>query len=249
MLSILTLNINYQVDKHGPWEIRKTLIEEVIARSNPDIIALQAVARPPRSEEEPDQALQLMALMPDYRYVFFQPAEESLDGSAKGSAVMSRLPMSKRDSLALSLRPGLQDTDQRRVLHACFELPVGTFHLFNAHFSWVGEQASDNLDEALPYIETGDEPALLVGDFNIPAGEPLLARLRQAGWTDAWTALHPGEEGLTFEAGSLSIRIDYAWLNPALAPHLDSIEIIANEALDGHARLSDHLGLLVRLAV
>jgi hypothetical protein len=49
----------------------------------------------------------------------------------------------------------------------------------------------------------------LAGDLNAPAGEDRPDALRDAGWTDVWAALHPGQPGYTFESDAPSIRIDY----------------------------------------
>jgi endonuclease/exonuclease/phosphatase family metal-dependent hydrolase len=120
--------------------------------------------------------------------------------------------------------------------------------LFNAHFSWVEEQAADNVAEALAFLSTvTDGPALLVGDFNQTPDAPVLKPLVEAGWVDAWAQLCPGEAGHTFESNNPTIRIDYAWANPALAPALESIEIVGRAQDASGYRVSDHHGLLVKL--
>ena len=245
MIRVDTLNINYYMDKHGAWDMRKELLCQALERTNADIIALQAVRSEPGLAKGKDQAAQLCRMLPVYQEVYFGPAERFPDGSVHGSAILSRLPMAVRDSLSLNRLPGLDDTNQRALLSARLDLPGGPLHLFNAHFSWVREQAQENLEQALPFIDAVQGPALLVGDFNIPSDSDLLGRLRESGWTDAWEKLHPDQEGLTFEADHPSLRIDYAWANADLAPKLQAIEIIQHDT--GKIRLSDHLGLRVDL--
>lgn len=245
MIIVDTLNINYYVDKHGAWEMRKELICQALERTNADIIALQAVRAEPGVAKGKDQAAQFSRMLPVYQEVYFGPAERFQNGSVHGSAILSRLPITVRDSLPLNRQTGLEDTNQRAILYARFDLPGGPLHLFNAHFSWVREQAQENLEQALPFIDAVQGPALLVGDFNIPSDSDLLARLRESGWTDAWEKLHPGQDGFTFEADHPSMRIDYAWANADLAPRVQAIEIIRHDT--GKIRLSDHLGLKVDL--
>lgn len=247
MLSILTLNINYYVDKHGPWSVRKELIREAIQKTDADIVALQAVRQDPQVSSGVDQARQFSEMLLDYKDVIFQPAVYFPDGSAEGSAILSRLPIAKEDYLELSQRPNLEDTNQRMVLHARFDLSDGPFHLFNAHFSWVEEQTRDNLKETIPFINAFSGPAVLVGDLNTPSGSPLLRQLTEAGWTDVWEHLHPGAEGYTFEANDPSIRIDYVFVNQELKAKVRSIEIVSNVQEKPKVRLSDHLGLRVVL--
>src|SRR5690606_10196686 len=122
-----------------------------------------------------------------------------------------------------------------------------SLNIFNGYFSWVEKQAQDNIRECVAFLGRADGPALLVGDFNIPAGSPLLGALEAAGYTDLWVRAHPGEDGHTFEADRPAKRIDYAWANEELARQLDDVALLRRER-DG-ARLSDHLGLSVRLDV
>lgn len=44
-MKVLTDNINYYVDKHGPWPLRRIILRDIIQRVDPDVIALQAVRR------------------------------------------------------------------------------------------------------------------------------------------------------------------------------------------------------------
>lgn len=247
MLKVMTFNLNYYGTKHGPWVLRRGLICAELQSVAPDIVALQAVARDPQVDGGADQAAQLAERLPEYTHTLFQPAMDFSDGSTGGSALLSRLPVAASDRLELDLIPGLEDDNRRVLLHARFDLPTGPLHLFNAHFSWVGEQARRNLEQAVPFFQSFAGPALLVGDFNIPAGSELLASLRQAGWRDVWAELNPGQEGLTFESNSPTLRIDYAWANPALLPHVTAIRIVADNEHATGARPSDHRGLLVTL--
>ncbi len=244
MLRIMTLNINYYVAKHGAWLTRRDLIRQAIQAAEPDIIALQAVAVDPTFGEGRDQATMLSRLLPAYRHVHFQPALKEPSGRMQGSAFLSRLPLAQTASLPLTFLPGLEDTNPRVVLAASFALAAGTLHVINAHFSWVKEQALLNMKEALPFIAAFEGYSLVVGDLNSTPDSDAMQQFRDAGWTDAWAALHPNDDGLTFESSQPTLRIDYAWMNQALKPQLRAIEIIANQSGSGGTHASDHFGLL-----
>lgn len=208
MLKVMTLNINYYGMKHGPWSVRKGLIQKAIQDTNPDIIALQAVQKDPAIDDGIDQAAQLAELLPEYKYVIFQAAMIDKNGSSKGSAFLSRLKFAKIDYLNLSLYQGLEDTDRRIVLKIVLDSSAGPFHLFNAHFSWVYRQALDNLHEALPYINSFAGNALFVGDLNMTPDTGVINQLGNGGWTDVWSRLCSEDAGYTFESHNLTKRID-----------------------------------------
>lgn len=243
-MKVMTLNINYYMTKHGAWNKRKENIAGLIQEKMPDIILFQAVKQDPRNGGGIDQAGQLLVEMKEYLHYFYQSATTYQDESKDGSAIISRYPFLAVDHTALTLLPGLEDPNQRILLTALFETPAGPLRVFNAHFSWVYDQAALNLSEARSFLRAFSEPAVLGGDFNTSPEVDLLNTLREDGWVDAWARLHPEQPGYTFEAPNPSMRIDYIWANAALAPKLKSIELLAHEGEDHTARLSDHLGLL-----
>ncbi|HEY9881729.1 MAG TPA: endonuclease/exonuclease/phosphatase family protein [Leptolyngbyaceae cyanobacterium] len=250
MLRIMTLNINYYGTQHGPWEVRRRLIANAIAKARPEIVALQAVAQDPAIADGKDQATQLADQVQGYPYHLFCPAQIHPDGRVEGMALLSSLPLSISHYRELSLRPGLEDTNPRILLHARFDLPEGPFHLFNAHFSWVAEQTQDNLNEVLPYSQTFAGSVVLVGDLNTAPESPLMDQFRNEGWVDSWAARYPQEEGYTFvEGGKLCKRIDYVWVKDGLQSQIKDVEIVVDEVTEEGFRASDHLGLLVTLDV
>jgi endonuclease/exonuclease/phosphatase family metal-dependent hydrolase len=246
-MKVMTLNINYYMTKHGSWSKRKETILQSLQENQADIVLLQAVKQDPRVGDGLDQAAQLLAQLPEHQFYTYQPATTYQDGSQDGSAILSRYPIEAADYLHLTLLPGLEDPNQRVLLTALINTPAGPLRCFNAHFSWVYEQAKLNIEEALPYMRAFREPAVMAGDFNTSPEVDLLDGLRQEGWMDAWNRLHFDQLGPTFEAPTPTLRIDYIWLNQALAPGLQDIQIISCEGEDQVSRLSDHFGLLASL--
>jgi endonuclease/exonuclease/phosphatase family metal-dependent hydrolase len=250
-MKVMTLNINFYGDRYGDWPARKQLIRDVLDKAGPDVVALQAVRRDPQVEYGEDQAAQLTTFFSGSKYVAYQPAEAFPNGVSQGSAILSRLPIAEQDLLPLTLLPDREDTNRRIVQSALFELPTGPFYLFNAHFSWIAEQAEQNIADTLPWVNAVEGPAMLVGDLNTPPDSPLLDRLRRSGWDDAWDLLCPGSDGYTYrEGGELTKRIDYAWVNQSLRDRVQTIERIADEPAGVESVFpSDHAGLLVSLSL
>lgn len=251
MIKVMTLNLNYYGTRLGAWSIRRELVAAAIREARPDVIALQAVCADPAVQGGADQAAQLSEILPEYPHHVFRAASRSLAGAADGSAFLSRIALAQADARALSLRPGLEDTNTRQILNVqidlpSLDLPGGPLHLFNAHFSWVPEQAGDNVREALAYLDSFTGLRLLAGDLNCTPDLPPMQALRDAGWADLWAELHGPEPGYTFPSDDLELRIDYFWASPELASRALAIDLVAQSS-DGGARPSDHLGLMVTL--
>lgn len=246
MIRLMTLNLNGHGERHGPWSERRPRVAAAVAMTRPDVIALQAVARDPQRDDGLDQAVQVARDAGDDYAVHVHTTARHPDGREDAIAVLSRRRPVDVRAHALSRRDGLDDRSPRALLQVTFIGPAGPWHLLAAHFSWVAEQASDNVGEALHHLDRLGGPVVLAGDLNQTPDSDALARLRAAGFTDAWGALRPDDPGFTFyEHGALCKRIDYALLAPALAARLRGVTLVLDEP--GQRRASDHAGLVVDL--
>jgi endonuclease/exonuclease/phosphatase family metal-dependent hydrolase len=244
MLKLMTLNINYYIEKYGPWKARRGLILDQIHESGPDLITLQAVKKERNLFDGEDQATQI-ARNAGYPHTVFQPAVEAENGNAEGSAILSKYPPIEMDYLKLSLLPDIEDTNRRVLMNCLFNIPAMKLRIFNAHFSWVPEQATDNIQEALAYIRSFSEPFLLSGDLNTSPDSDLFDPFREAGMIDVWAELCLENSGFTFESDNPRMRIDYIWASSDLKNRLESIQVVGNRISPIGQRISDHLGLLV----
>lgn len=239
MFQVITLNLNYRVAKHGAWEARRALIVEAVRRVESDLLVLQAV----EGSDGASQAAELAALL-NYPHLAFAAA--MTDGEvSRGSAFVSRRPLENVATRRLTRRGDHDDTSQRVVLRARVQTDAGAIDLYNAHFSWVSEQALENARETLQFRAAG--PALLLGDLNSAPDSQVVQDLQRAGLLDMWAALRPEDPGYTFEADRPTQRIDYALATPDVQARVRHIERVG---IAGGAppRLSDHLGLLVTLS-
>ena len=242
MLKIATLNLNYFVEKHGSWASRRKTIIETLSVAEPDIIAFQAVAQDPHFEDGSDQATQICRELKSFQYHIFIPSLEE-NGRKEGSAIISKIPFVDTDSVKLRLKDG-EDKSPRVLLRVRIKFSGRNLHLFNAHFSWVPELAIDNVKEVLPIVNASAEPAILVGDLNNPPESEVFDHFKNSGWIDGWEITNPSDEGFTFESGRLFTRIDYAWVNGRLKDQVKEVRILKP---GNDLRLSDHLGLLIKL--
>jgi endonuclease/exonuclease/phosphatase family metal-dependent hydrolase len=239
MPTIVTLNLNYDGAKRGAWPARRALVVEALNDAAADAVALQAVVR---RHGGADQTAELRDAL-GWSEGRFVPLEDGADG-VRGSALLA--PAALSDVCALSMAADVDHPDAavRAVVHA--HVASAGIHLFNAHFSWVGETALAQVGRALPFLAGFAGPALVVGDLNATPDSPVARAFAQAGWIDLWARLRPGDDGFTYESGAPSQRIDYAWANAALAPAVASIARV--EGAEAGVRLSDHWGLRVDFA-
>jgi endonuclease/exonuclease/phosphatase family metal-dependent hydrolase len=248
MLRIITLNCNYYVDKHGHWEKRKYLINDLIRDTSPDVVLLQAVCQDPLRYLGIDQASQIAERI-GYRHVQFQAADVDPYGCRRGQAIISRHQFITSAGLRLSLRPGSDDITNRLVQPVSISTNHGLLHIFNVHFSWIEKQARDNIAETLSFIKRFKGMTLITGDFNNEAESAVLEPLRGNGWTDLWSVMRPCESGCTFESDKPRIRIDHAWANASLLRYFADISVHHRETPAPAVRLSDHRALSVTLSL
>lgn len=236
MLRVATLNLNYRLAKHGAWDARRRLIVDAIQRTQADVVALQAV----EGADGSSQAAELAALL-KYEHVVYAAADVKGEVS-HGSAFIARRALRDIGVRRLSLRAGLEDSNQRVVIRVRVDADGGSIDLYNTHFSWVPAQALDNAQETISFRTPGG--ALLLGDLNSAADSPPLRLLQDAGFVDLWAALCPADPGPTFEADAPAMRIDYALAAGPVRARAQSMKRVGVDCRTV-PRLSDHLGLLV----
>ena len=252
-IRVMTLNIwNY----NEPWPRRRELIVDTVREVDPDVVGFQEIRHDgSRNEDGRNQAEQIAGRLPDYRFVS-RPAQVDVEADRwEGLAIFSRLPLLNSDHIELSRDPAdPRDNHQRIVLHAEIDTAAGPLHIYDTHLSLSREARQRTAREITAFALRHPAPAVLVGDFNeIPSQEAIGHITREAGFLDAWPALHPEDPGLTFSADNPytgtddSRRIDYVFLRLGDAAHLRACRRVADRpAPDGH-HPSDHYGLVVDL--
>ncbi len=135
------------------------------------------------------------------------------------------------------------------------------FRFFNTHLDPVAAAQVLQAAELLSGPTNSNSPTVLVGDFNSPAdgsGSSTYASLIGAGFSDAWSVVHPGDPGYTCcqdadllnNPSELSQRVDLILTrNGPLAVDADTVgEALADRTPSG-LWPADHAGVVATLVV
>jgi exonuclease III len=139
----------------------------------------------------------------------------------------------------------------------------GTIDVYVTHWAGTGPSAQSTYDsqarDTVAMMASSRRPHVLAGDLNVFEGtsrvcnqnprNTTLPILRDAGYDDAWTRLHPGDMGFTGMTnrarcgqpeGATWKRIDYVWSKGIVATSIERFGITP----PGDAAPSDHYGLV-----
>lgn len=239
---IMTYNVHGCLGMDG--KISPARIARVIARQNPDIVALQEIDVKRKRSGHIDQA-EVIAKQLRMRY-FFHPSFH-MEDEKYGNAVLSRYSMRVIRSAALpSLRRRIR-WEYRGALWVEIEIGEVKLHLINTHLGlWPQErklQAETLVGPDWLGSEDCGEPVILCGDFNAlprsPVCRKLGCRLR-----DVQTILDSHRPHGTWFSACPIHRIDHIFVSPSLAPITITVP---KTVLDRAA--SDHMPLIVELEI
>jgi endonuclease/exonuclease/phosphatase family metal-dependent hydrolase len=240
-ITILVLNM------HAGWDVEKELnlgrVAAFIRDSRADVVLLQEVDRQTRRSHGVDQPAVLERLT-GMKAAFGRTLD--FEGGEYGIAILARGSVAHEGVVPLRVEPPQPrsggSTEPRGVLTARVRLPSGVeLRVLNTHLdaSRTEEYRLQEVDRLIAAVRSlpGDMPFVVGGDFNAEPDSETYARLRRAGFVDAWTACGAGE-GLTYPAGHPVKRIDYLFLQATLS--CDRAEVPRFTA-------SDHQPVVVRV--
>lgn len=259
-LDVMSVNIwNF-----NHWRPRQRILRDSLIGAVPDLVGFQEVRSRRRAETDESrfQVADLAELLPGYQYAY-APAmtfEEGEELHSEGLAVFSRYPILEVEAVPLSRDaddPG--DFHQRLLLRARVAAPIGPVDFYVTHLSLSRDARLRTIEEIGRRVAgPRDTPAVLVGDMNCVFDDEAGDWAARYGLTDAWKALHPDQDGWTFNSWEPKSRIDYIF-SRGLRPEKVSIqgaESVPNERLwatggvrDMKDQLfpSDHMFPLARL--
>jgi endonuclease/exonuclease/phosphatase family metal-dependent hydrolase len=263
---IVTANIRVPLPEDeasgNGWSARRKLCAAVIQSRSPDVVCLQEALREPTEHLCAD-------LGQEFREFGFHGPE--MDARREGYQLVAKNPIlysvARYDLVSaggfwLSETPHLPATrswGSARARHVNWvrlrDRAGREFRVLNTHLDHQSQPARQRqlamiLDEAALY--QGKFPQVLAGDFNVDRRNPVFGLLGDAGWKDAYSAVH-GDEGDGFTAHAYegtarrteTGRIDFIFTRGAIAA--SSAEII-RDAKDGRFP-SDHFFVSARVRI
>ncbi len=228
------------------WRRREERLARLLAERAPAVLGMQEIRAASPSGLE-GQAHSLARRAGGYQ-PFFWPSHVGADGACEGVALLCRDDLEVIDHATerLSLDPddALDRVTQRLVARTQVRFRGAVIDVFVTHLPISKRARARTVHEVLTFAEegrkaSGSAGAVLLGDFNAtPREEPI--RAIQATWTDAWSALHPGEAGATWPSVAPVTRIDYVFVQLG-----EGWQIV--EAIRAPFAGSDHAGVLARI--
>ena len=173
--------------------------------------------------------------------------------SISGQRRLSRAPVLRR----LVDRTLRSDGNQRICLGVAILSGGVQVHVYDTHFSLSARARLTNAIETAGFIraESGENPAILMGDLNADPNDAPLRYLRgelqvagvSGNFVDCWTTLHPADPGYTDETWNPRRRLDYV-LGRYLPGPPRRVERVGTGPIDG-IYASDHMAVLAELPI
>lgn len=188
-LRLLTYNIHKCIGgldrRYDPLRIA-----HVIARYEPDLVALQEVDQHARRSNA-DRQVDLLGDYLGFRHRTYFPNVELRSGGEYGNAILSRFPLTETTNIDVTVPP----KKRRSVLHARYRIRLNglpgkhtrTLHVFNLHLGLSGIERKIQLRrflESHPFAGMHHRtPVIVAGDFNDVWGTLGKKLLAPAGFT------------------------------------------------------------------
>jgi endonuclease/exonuclease/phosphatase family metal-dependent hydrolase len=223
-LRAMTYNIHSGFGRHG-HDLHSIL--RVIESEQADLVALQEV----------DFALRRSGFVNQAQWLADHLSMHAIIGGTRrqgryGNALLTRWPTTFVMNHNLTVRPH----PGRACLEAHLTTPKGTLRCYVTHLGLVPRERMTQvkrLTREIMATDGGDEPALLMGDFNAVSRSRVSRFLRNR-FTDAFAASGNGRAA-TFHARLRGVRVDYIY-TAGLTPITSHVVVTR-----WSSRASDHL--------
>ncbi len=255
-LKVLILNLHCYQEENQDEKFSQ--IAKAIDELKVDVVCFQEVAEYWRDGEGDwesnsaklinDRLHQSFHLHTDWSHLGFDKYRE-------GVAILSRYPLSHRESRYVSDSHDIYNIHSRKVVKAQVHIPyIGAINVFSAHLSWMEDGFTEQFQRLHDWAEeSGTEEikaTLLCGDFNITAGSSgyeLVVDSNQ--YDDQYLAAN--EQGIFEQIFRVNdthwqdlltedYRIDYIFMNKASSLQVTSAKLVFTE--QDYGPVSDHCG-------
>ena len=241
-LRVMTYNVHSCIGMDGKLDAER--IARVIARANPDVVALQELDVGRVRTRGMDQAHQIAHFLE--MEFHFHPALH-VEEERYGDAILTHLPQRLVRTGTLPGLAGRPQLEPRGALWVAVELHGREIQVINTHLGLYPRERLAQVAALLgpEWLEHPDcrEPVILCGDFNALPSSAVCRRLTTR-LNDVQTeARHHRPRG-TYSGRFPTVRIDHIYVSRGL--EVSGIEVPASEL----ARVaSDHLPLLAEIRI
>jgi len=241
-LRVMTYNVHSCVGVDG--KLASERIARVIARSNPDVVALQELDAGRKRTSGEDQAERIAHYL-EMQYHFYPHIH--VEDEKYGDAILSHLPMRiiKTGPLPGHL-PG-DKLEPRGAIWVAVDLHGTEVNIVNTHLGLTSRERMAQIEALLGDDWLGrlnaDQPVILCGDFNtMPSSKGY--KLLRGRFLDAQAELKEYRPVCTFYSRLPSFRIDHVFIQPGI--QVTGITVPCSEL----AKVaSDHLPLVADLTI
>jgi maltose 6'-phosphate phosphatase len=273
---VLTLNLHTYQQHHGDlWHVLQEhgrevyLIAEAIVRENIDVICFQEVGEHfhdrithPYGFSESNMAFRIQKKIHElsgrHFHLFQDWSHIGFGCWREGTAILSRYQMHHCDSPWVTWNKDTSHIASRRITMCYLEIPwFGGLHIVNAHMNCLEMGFKADFDYLKQLIYWRDRHhlrgTLLIGDFNVPAGEEAYQHIVWSGeFIDQWHESNPcsfyeptHQERINgWEHRNGARRIDFMFKHSRSSLRINEMRLIFN----GHFYpiVSDHFGCIAR---
>ena len=233
----MSYNLHSAFNTDGSMDVEE--IARVIEDSGATVVGLQEVPRGRLLSANTDLFFLLQNRLGFEHVAFFGTSDP-----VWGNAILSRYPI---ENVNRTLLPRVDTPLQRGYLGATLNIDGQSLLFISTHLQHLNDpDVHDEDPEADLYpvhheqIATileewgGQQPAVLVGDFNARPGWQQMIELLDAGWVDSWDEAGSGD-GFTSNAADPQYRIDYI---------LHTLDLVAVDAGVIQSQASDHFAVV-----
>lgn len=167
-------------------------------------------------------------------------------------AVLARCPLHDVHDRAAAVRTPGDARFHRHWGTVTAQLAGAPLRLAGTHLcaNWGGVDREATRLAELDLLLADEPVELIAGDFNSRPGEAPPARMRAAGWRDAWQEGGGAGDGLTSDTRQRMQRIDYLWLAAQAPWRVRGVQVpddLLVQMDGGEVLLSDHFPVLAEL--
>ena len=242
ILRVMTYNVHSCIGMDGKTSPER--IARVIARYQPDVVALQELDVGKHRSNLVDQASAIANAL-EMKYHFHPTI--NIDDELYGDAILTRLPLRHRHAGELPGHPGGNRCEPRGALWVTVDFNGIDVQIINTHLGLNKTERHAQV-EALVGPEWLDNekctgPVVFCGDLNAMPGSAVLRRLNTR-LTDVQAAMLQHKPKNTFSGRVPVVRIDHILTN-----HIQQVSNVEVPATTLTRIASDHLPLIADLVI